>query len=148
MSPSSRSNACFVKDLKHMCWENARFFTLIQSVNKMLFRRNIKAVSSANFIFPPKSLHLHCWQKFLSSASNHCINKSRFVNHDLGCLQMRFVIFHSILQEEYLAVTASILRPKANEEAKEWWCQRLHVQHAHWMSQSSLNKCGASQVFP
>lgn len=61
---------------------------------------------------------------------------------------MRFVIFHSILQEEYLTIAASILIPKANEEAKEWWCQRLCVQRAHWMSQGSLNKHGASQVFP
>lgn len=61
---------------------------------------------------------------------------------------MHFVIFHSILQEEYLAVAASILIPKANEEARERWCQRLCVQQAHWMAQCSLNKHGASQVFP
>ena len=78
------------------------FSTVIQSVNKMLFVRNIKAISSANFIFFI-SLNLHCWQKFLSSASNHCINKFCFVNHDLACLQMHFKIFCSILQEEHLS---------------------------------------------
>lgn len=30
-----------------------------------------------------ESLNLFCWQKFLSTASNHSINKFFFVNHDL-----------------------------------------------------------------
>lgn len=49
---------CFVKPvlsmhLKPVHWEDAVFFSsaVIQSVNKMLFMRNIKAISSANFTF-------------------------------------------------------------------------------------------------
>lgn len=55
MSENSKTNACFVEDLKPVHRENAQ----IQSVNKMLFTRNIKAISSANFIFF-EALNLQC----------------------------------------------------------------------------------------
>lgn len=149
MSLNSRTNACFVKDLKHTHWENAHFFHSDPVCQQNAFQEKHQSHFICKFHFsPPESLNLHCWQKFLSSASNHCINKSRFVNHDLGCLQMHFVIFHSILQEENLTINASILILRANTEGKGRWCQSLLVQHIHWMSLGIWSKCGTSQVFP
>lgn len=44
-----------------------------------------------------ESLNLFCWQKFLSTASNHCINKFLFVSHDLFFWQMHsLILFHSV----------------------------------------------------
>lgn len=43
---------CFVNALKTCALRRCRFFSaVIQSVNKMLFMRNIEAISSANFTF-------------------------------------------------------------------------------------------------
>lgn len=139
----------FCQRLKTHALRKCTFFSLWSSLSTKCFSgETSKPFHLQISFFPPESLNLHCWQKFLSSASNHCINKSRFVNHDLGCLQMHFVIFHSILQEENLTINASILILRANTEGKGRWCQSLLVQHIHWMSLGIWSKCGTSQVFP
>lgn len=82
----------FDKELKPLSVEKMHFPfpTLIRSVNRILFIINIKAIPSANFIFlggggrgERNPLICSVDKKILSAASDHCINKFRFVNHDL-----------------------------------------------------------------
>lgn len=97
----------FCQRAKTLVLRKCIFFPLIHSVNKILFIRNIKAVSSENFIF--ESLYLFCWQKFLSTDSNHCINKFLFVNHDLLFWQIHSIILCFILCREYISQTPILI---------------------------------------